>query len=81
VSFGLCKSSGILKNTMFRKLNVSAHRCKDSRDQLFITDTTEQVPPTLRTETDTVSETSCSVEYQAIDKPENSLIQHNGCVS
>jgi hypothetical protein len=63
--FGLCPSSGILKNTTFQKLHLflsSGERWEDTYSiWLEWTQQSRCLPtPHLRTETDAVSETLCS---------------------
>jgi hypothetical protein len=66
-AFGLCPPSGILKNTTFRKLDVFPPVTEVSSLQR-IQQSKCLPPPHLKTETDLVSETLCSVEYWTTSK-------------
>jgi hypothetical protein len=78
---GLYPSSGIWRNTTFRKLDLFPSSGKKTPTQLGPLERANVnhclLPPFyLRTETDPVSETSCSFKYRTMDKvhkPRNSL--------
>jgi hypothetical protein len=73
VVFGLCPSSGILKNTMFRKLDVVEH--ENLRINPVRTQQSRCVPPPcLGTEPGPVDETLCSLEHRTRDKFQKSRV-------
>jgi hypothetical protein len=64
--FGLCLSFGILKNTKKQWLGLDTSNGPNKQMCLL--------PPNMRTETDQVSETFCSLEYRTmtkVQKPSN----------
>jgi hypothetical protein len=64
--FGLFASSGLLENTTFRKLDLFPSSGEGGLEDTY------SVGP-LR-ETNPVSETSCSLGYQTIEKSKNPVI-------
>jgi hypothetical protein len=76
--FGLFPSSGSLENTTFRKLDLLPSSGGGGRAQL-----SRWLLPylPLRTETEPLSETSCSLQYQTMEKvqqPSNSVWTYSG---
>jgi hypothetical protein len=71
---GLCRSSGILKNATFRKLDLSSSSGEGVDPVIEVssfwrTQQSRYVPPLhLRVDRDPVSETLCSSEYRKMDK-------------
>jgi hypothetical protein len=68
--FGRFPSSGILKNTTFRKLDLFP----SSGEKVVTQQSMCLSPPHLKTETDPVSEKLCSSEYRTMDRVQNPVI-------
>jgi hypothetical protein len=68
-AFGICPWSGILKETVFRKIDLlSSSRERMGATYSFATNRNSFSPFHLRMEIDSLSETLCSLEYRTMTR-------------